>query len=88
MDQPNSMNLAVVTETDATALERLIDDYSAKIDQQHQHLSEELAYFQAKIRELQSIDPADNTGLGRLYRGHERRISALLDRIQLPQTDV
>ena len=42
-------------------------------------LIDDLAYFQNKLRELETLDPMDFTGLTKTYRDHEKRIREILE---------
>jgi hypothetical protein len=50
-----------------------------QIQERRQQLSDDLAYYEAKLGELTSLDPLDFTGLGKIYRGHVERIRTLLN---------
>ena len=41
----------------------------------------DLAWYSRKLRDLRALDPADRTGLRRLYRLHVRRLRRLLARL-------
>ncbi len=72
------LKLVVDNSNNHAPLENLLDQYAGEIEAQRAQLIDDLEYFQAKLRELEALDPLDFTGLGKVYREHEQRISALL----------
>lgn len=73
------LKLVVDNSNNLAPLENLLDEYAGEIETQRAQLIDDLEYFQAKLRELETLDPLDFTGLGKVYREHEQRISALLN---------
>jgi hypothetical protein len=60
------------------AWSNLVDLYVQRIEERQRRLREDLAYYRARLDELDLTDPQDCTGLRRIYAGHLERISALL----------
>ena len=81
MSERNAVPLKLVVDNSNTLapLENLLDEYAGEIEAQRAQLIDDLEYFQAKLRELEMLDPLDFTGLGKVYREHEQRIGTLLD---------
>ena len=81
MSDRNAAQLKLVVDNSNTLapLENLLDEYAGEIETQRAQLIDDLQYFQAKLRELEMLDPLDFTGLGKVYREHEQRIGNLLD---------
>lgn len=70
----------VVDNTPSLApLENLLDEYAGEIEVQRAQLIDDLTYFQNKLRELETLDPMDFTGLTKTYREHEKRIREILE---------
>ncbi len=70
----------VADNTDAIA--PLIDRvarYAAEIDDRRRQLTQELAHFETKLRDLSQLDPQDFTGLGKVYGEHANHIRRLLE---------
>ncbi len=70
----------VADNTDAIA--PLIDRvarYAAEIDERRRQLTQELAHFETKLRDLSQLDPLDFTGLGKVYGEHANHIRRLLE---------
>ena len=79
---PNTLSplKLVVDNTPSVApLENLLDEYADEIEVQRAQLIDDLAYFQNKLRELETLDPMDFTGLTKTYRDHEKRIREILE---------
>lgn len=60
------------------ALANLVRIYEQQIDDRKVQLQHDLAYYQAKLGELDKIDPLDFTGLKRIYSSHVERTRGLL----------
>ena len=75
----SSLKLVVDNSNELAPLENLLDEYADEIEVQRAQLMDDLAYFQNKLRELETLDPLDFTGLTKTYREHEKRIRAILD---------
>lgn len=76
----------VVDNSNAVApLENLLDEYAGEIETQRSQLIDDLQYFQAKLGELEMLDPLDFTGLGKVYREHAQRINELLNNMEQRQ---
>ena len=73
------LKLVVDNSTSLAPLENLLDEYADEIEVQRAQLMDDLNYFQAKLRELETLDPMDFTGLTKTYRDHEKRISEILE---------
>ncbi len=70
----------VADNTDAIA--PLIDRvarYAAEINDRRRQLTQELAHFETKLRDLSQLDPQDFTGLGKVYGEHANHIRRLLE---------
>lgn len=67
---------------DIAPLIDMVARYTAEIDERRQQLSEELAYFETKLRDLAQLDPQDFTGLGKVYGEHARHIQRLLQEFE------
>ncbi len=72
------LKLVVDNSNNLAPLENLLDEYAGEIETQRAQLIDDLEYFQAKLRELETLDPLDFTGLGKVYREHEQRIGEIL----------
>ena len=81
MSDRNTTPLRLVVDNSNTLapLENLLDEYAGEIEAQRTQLIDDLEYFQSKLRELEMLDPLDFTGLGEVYREHEKRIDELLN---------
>ena len=75
----SSLKLVVDNSSELAPLENLLDEYADEIEVQRAQLMDDLAYFQNKLRELETLDPLDFTGLTKSYREHEKRIRDILD---------
>ena len=75
----SSLKLVVDNSNELAPLENLLDEYADEIEVQRAQLMDDLAYFQNKLRELETLDPLDFTGLTKTYREHEKRIRDILD---------
>lgn len=53
--------------------------YAAEIDDRRRQLTQELAHFETKLRDLTQLDPQDFTGLGKVYGEHAEHIRRLLE---------
>lgn len=73
------LKLVIDNSKNKTPIENLLDEYAGEIETQRAQLLDDLQYFQNKLRELETLDPLDFTGLGKVYREHEKRISEVLD---------
>ena len=62
----------------APATRRLIEGYTAEIAARRAQLLEDRALYQIKLDDLRELDPADFTGLSKLYRAHLGQIEQLL----------
>ena len=74
----SSLKLVVDNSNALAPLENLLDEYADEIEVQRAQLMDDLAYFQNKLRELETLDPLDFTGLTKTYREHEKRIRDIL----------
>lgn len=72
------LKLVVDNSNNLAPLENLLDEYAGEIETQRAQLIDDLEYFQAKLRELETLDPLDFTGLAKVYREHEQRIGEIL----------
>lgn len=70
----------VVDNAESAPLEQLIERYTAQINAHHDQLLGDLEYVRTQLHALETIDPLDNTGLGKIYRRHAKRIDSLLSR--------
>ena len=77
----SSLKLVVNNSNALAPLENLLDEYADEIEVQRAQLMDDLAYFQNKLRELETLDPLDFTGLTKTYREHETRIRDILDEL-------
>ena len=75
----SSLKLVVDNSNELAPLQNLLDEYADEIEVQRAQLMDDLAYFQNKLRELETLDPLDFTGLTKTYREHEKRIRDILD---------
>ena len=75
------LKLVVDNSNNLAPLENLLDEYADEIEVQRVQLMDDLAYFQNKLRELETLDPLDFTGLTKTYREHEKRIRDILDNL-------
>ncbi|MGD9601633.1 MAG: hypothetical protein AB7O21_19650 [Gammaproteobacteria bacterium] len=64
--------------TPTHSLANLVQLYAERIEDRKQRLREDLAFYRAKLEELDVFDPQDCTGLRRIYVGHIERTEALL----------
>ncbi|CAN0472979.1 unnamed protein product, partial [Phaeothamnion confervicola] len=56
----------------------LIEGYAAEIAARREQLLEDRALYRVKLDDLRELDPADFTGLSKLYRVHLGQIEQLL----------
>lgn len=70
----NSANIAPLID--------MVARYTAEIDERRRQLSEELVYFETKLRDLAQLDPQDFTGLGKVYAEHAGHIRGLLQEFE------
>ena len=76
------LKLVVDNSSRLAPLENLLDEYADEIEVQRAQLTDDLAYFQNKLRELEMLDPLDFTGLAKTYREHEKRIADILNNMR------
>jgi hypothetical protein len=70
----------VADNTEAIApLIDMVARYTAEIDDRRLQLTQELAHFETKLRDLSQLDPLDFTGLGKVYGEHANHIRHLLE---------
>ncbi|MGH8595497.1 MAG: hypothetical protein ACREXT_02425 [Gammaproteobacteria bacterium] len=67
-----------INEVPTVSLANLVHIYAQRIEDRRQRLRDDLAYYSAKLDELDLVDPQDCTGLRRIYSSHLDRTSALL----------
>ncbi len=68
----------------APATRRLIEGYAAEIAARREQLLEDHSLYQVKLDDLRELDPADFTGLTKLYRAHLGQIELLLKEFDRP----
>lgn len=68
----------------APATRRLIEGYAAEIAARRAQLLEDRALYGGKLDDLRELDPADFTGLTKLYRAHLSQIELLLKEFDRP----
>jgi hypothetical protein len=68
----------------APATRRLIEGYAAEIAARHAQLLEDRDLYRSKLDDLRELDPADFTGLTKLYRAHLGQIEVLLKEFERP----
>jgi hypothetical protein len=52
--------------------------FQDELDERRRQLSDDLAYFELKLKELDRLDPLDFTGLAQIYIQHAENIRNLL----------
>ncbi|MBK8960664.1 MAG: hypothetical protein IPM80_20145 [Proteobacteria bacterium] len=68
----------------APATRRLIEGYATEIAARRQQLLDDRALYRGKLEDLRDLDPADFTGLTKLYRAHLTQIELLLKEFDRP----
>ncbi|MGB1882454.1 MAG: hypothetical protein ACPHUF_01000 [Gammaproteobacteria bacterium] len=66
------------TNRDSNALATLVDAYDCELAARREQLRHDLSSYQARLCELRKADPADKSGLQRLYATHVCEIEKLL----------
>ena len=81
-DREPKRSKAHATSTTADSLglgTNMVAHYGRELDKRKSQLTDDLDYFEAKLRDLEELDPLDFTGLGNVYREHAEQIRSLLD---------
>lgn len=81
-DRKPHLRLVADNSPDIAPLIDMVARYTAEIDERRRQLSEELVYFETKLRDLAQLDPQDFTGLGKVYGEHSRHIRRLLQEFE------
>lgn len=68
----------------APATRRLIEGYAAEIAARLDQLLADRKLYRSKLDDLRELDPADFTGLTKLYRAHLFQIELLLKEFDRP----
>ncbi len=68
----------------APATRRLIEGYAAEIAARREQLLDDHALYSIKLNDLRELDPANFTGLSKLYRAHLSQIELLLKEFDRP----
>ncbi len=74
---------AIYAEASSLSLTNLVQIYAQRIEDRKRSLSGDVAFYQAKLDELDLLDPQDCTGLRRIYTSHLDRTSALLRSVSI-----
>ncbi len=83
LDENETYLQLVADNTEAiTPLANVVAHYAYEFDQGRQRLSDDLAYFESKLRDLAQLDPLDFTGLAKIYCEHASHIRRLLAEIE------
>ena len=64
-----------------TPLVQAVMHYCQEIHERRRRLTEDLGYFEAKIADLEQLDPLDFTGLKKIYQDHAGHIRGLIAEI-------
>ena len=70
--------MAIDNSRSTQSLARTVELCDALLASRESDLLSDLDYYTRKLRDLTALDPADRTGLRRLYRQHVRHIGSLL----------
>lgn len=81
-DRKPQLRLVADNSDNIAPLIDMVARYTAEIDARRLQLSEELVYFETKLRDLAQLDPQDFTGLGKVYGEHARHIRRLLQEFE------
>ena len=68
----------------APATRRLIEGYAAEIAARREQLLQDRNLYHMKLEDLRELDPADFTGLTKLYHAHLSQIDLLLQEFDPP----
>ena len=73
-EKETEVYLAVDNTETIAPLVNMVNYYTEEIEDRRRQLGEDLDYFEAKLRDLEQLDPLDFTGLAKIYRGHVTHI--------------
>jgi DNA repair ATPase RecN len=81
----NAVQLQIVADNTESIepLANMVEHYTCEIEERRRQLSDDLAYFDAKLADLKELDPLDFAGLTTIYRKHASHIRGLLADIEL-----